>query len=61
MNYMYNNQLYAPFILSLLSSHTSQGFGRINSPLSGGGIIYAANGTCYTSKGPIHSELNCAV
>jgi hypothetical protein len=32
MNYMYNNQIYAQFILSLLGYHTCTCFGRINSP-----------------------------
>jgi hypothetical protein len=36
MNYMYNNQLDALFILSLLNYYTSICFGRINSPSSGG-------------------------
>jgi hypothetical protein len=33
---MYNIQLDAPFILSLLNYHTSARFVRINSPSSGG-------------------------
>jgi hypothetical protein len=36
MDFMYNNQLDAPFILSLLNYHTSTCFRRINSPSSGG-------------------------
>jgi hypothetical protein len=48
MNYMYNNQLDALFILSLLNYHTSMYFGRVNSP-SSGGRMYVVNGTCYAS------------
>jgi hypothetical protein len=40
MNYMYNNQLDAQFILSLLSYHTSTSFGRVNSPSSGRKNVY---------------------
>jgi hypothetical protein len=35
MSYMYNNQLDALFILSLLNYHTSLCFGRINSDIIG--------------------------
>jgi hypothetical protein len=49
MNYVYNNQLYALFIFSLLSYHTSTCFGRISSP-SSGGRMYVVHGTCYTSE-----------
>jgi hypothetical protein len=48
---MYNNQLDALFIISLLNYHTSTCFGRINSPSSGGKMyIYVTNDTCYTSE-----------
>jgi hypothetical protein len=33
---LYNNQLHALFILSLLNYHTSSCFGHISSPSSGG-------------------------
>jgi hypothetical protein len=36
VKYMYNNQLDALSILSLLNYHTSTRFGHINSPSSGG-------------------------
>jgi hypothetical protein len=36
LNYMYNNQLDALFILSFMTYHTSTSFGNINSPSSGG-------------------------
>jgi hypothetical protein len=44
MNYMCNNQLDAPFILSLLNYHISTCFGQEVE------CIYVANGTCFTSK-----------
>jgi hypothetical protein len=58
MNYVYNNQLDALFILSLLSYHTSTCFGRINSPSSGGRMyimwqIVLVILLCWLSAGPL--------
>jgi hypothetical protein len=45
--HMYNNQLDAQFILSLLNYHTSACFIHDRQEVE---CIYVANGTCYASK-----------
>jgi hypothetical protein len=60
---MYNDELDALFILSLLNYHTCTCFGRIIAHHQEAECIYVANGTCYTSEltvgGPGPLTVNC--